>query len=102
MNKNYVRCIFCDQKIHIDHFAGVFGCYGLDWYYCDNVVCLIEVLDIYKKGWDLGRAKIRTSRDFARRTGELKTASSENTGKSTYPQGAENTGSKKTNYNMAA
>jgi len=37
-----ILCSFCHQPIHIDHWGGVAKKKGIEYWYCDNICCLVE------------------------------------------------------------
>jgi hypothetical protein len=41
----YVKCEFCKQTIHIDHWGGVYKKNGREVWFCDKVPCLIAFND---------------------------------------------------------
>ena len=58
MTGKKVLCHFCKTPIHIERWGGVCKFSGDEIWFCDNIVCLIQLIDLrkkYKKGGKSGK-----------------------------------------------
>jgi len=44
-----VKCFFCGEPIHIDHFGGVCNINGKEAFFCDKITCLVQVQPVLEK-----------------------------------------------------